>query len=166
MHKENEVKLISNNMTDRKLTFGKYKGRPIKEITLTHIGYIMWCLNNLSWFSLTDEEQAVYDAMAIALVKDDIQMVFPREDMVAHIKDKEALKELRTPFYIQGTGVWPYTTDDPVVQSVLHYRKPKRSISLSAESLMREVVKQYEFGDHVNDINADDIDRNDFIYGF
>lgn len=32
---------------ERKLTFGKYKGQEIKYIILTHIGYIMWCFENI-----------------------------------------------------------------------------------------------------------------------
>ena len=44
---------------ERKLTFGKYKGQDIKYIILTHIGYIMWCFENINWFKLTDEEQAL-----------------------------------------------------------------------------------------------------------
>lgn len=44
---------------ERKLTFGKYKGQDIKYIILTHIGYIMWCFENISRFKLTDEEQII-----------------------------------------------------------------------------------------------------------
>ena len=42
---------------ERILTFGKYKGQEIKYIILTHIGYIMWCFENINWFKLTDEER-------------------------------------------------------------------------------------------------------------
>ena len=35
---------------ERVLTFGKYKGQDIKYIILIHIGYIMWCLENIDWF--------------------------------------------------------------------------------------------------------------------
>lgn len=56
---------------DRILTFGKYKGQEIKYIILTHIGYIMWLFENLKWFRLNEEEQALYDAIAIMIKKSD-----------------------------------------------------------------------------------------------
>ena len=52
--------------SDRTINFGKYKGTPIKQLILEHIGYIYWCLDNLKWFKLNTEEQALYDALAIA----------------------------------------------------------------------------------------------------
>jgi len=60
--------MLKLNGMARKMTFGKYKGEPVTRIILTHIGYIMWCLNNLAWFKLTDEEQELYDANAIAMI--------------------------------------------------------------------------------------------------
>ena len=30
----------------------------------------MWCLEHIEWFSLTDEEQAIYDALAIMIKKE------------------------------------------------------------------------------------------------
>lgn len=54
---------------ERTLTFGKYKGQEIKYIILTDIGYIVWCFENIRRFKLTDEEQAIYDAVAIMIKK-------------------------------------------------------------------------------------------------
>ncbi|MCO7113114.1 hypothetical protein NIB75_12570 [Bacteroides uniformis] len=51
------------------MTFGKYKGQEIKYIILTDIGYIVWCFENIGRFKLTDEEQAIYDAVAIMIKK-------------------------------------------------------------------------------------------------
>ena len=83
---------------ERKLTFGKYKGQEIKYIILTHIGYIMWCFENIKWFKLTDEEQALYDAIAIMIKKKHLPMAFPVEMMYKHIKDRESYEKLNTPF--------------------------------------------------------------------
>lgn len=83
---------------ERKLTFGKYKGQEIKYIILTHIGYIMWCFENINWFKLTDEEQALYDAIAIMIKKEHLPMAFPVEMMYKHIKDRESYEKLKTPF--------------------------------------------------------------------
>lgn len=83
---------------ERKLTFGKYKGQDIKYIILTHIGYIMWCFDNIDWFKLTDEEQALYDAIAIMIKKEHLPMTFPVEMMYKHVKDRESYEKLKTPF--------------------------------------------------------------------
>ena len=73
---------------ERKLTFGKYKGQDIKYIILTHIGYIMWCFENINWFKLTDEEQDLYDAIAIMIKKERLQMTFPVEMMCKNVKNR------------------------------------------------------------------------------
>ncbi|WP_462377733.1 exodeoxyribonuclease X C-terminal domain-containing protein [Phocaeicola plebeius] len=83
---------------DRQMTFGKYKGEDIKYIILTHIGYIMWCFENIEWFKLTDEEQDLYDAIAIMIKKERLPMTFPVEMMYKHIKDRESYEKLNTPF--------------------------------------------------------------------
>lgn len=75
---------------NRKMIFGKYKGQDIKYIILTHIGYIMWCFENIYWFKLTEEEQALYDAIAIMIKKEHLPMAFPVEMMYKHIKDRES----------------------------------------------------------------------------
>ena len=54
---------------DRTINFGKYKGIAIKQLILEHIGYIFWCLGNLNGFKLNADEQALYDAVAIAKIK-------------------------------------------------------------------------------------------------
>jgi hypothetical protein len=81
----------------RKLTFGKYKGDYVLHIITTHIGWIMWALNNIDWFKLNDIEQKLYDAIAIHALKYNIDYVFPRENLIPFIKDKEALNNLETP---------------------------------------------------------------------
>ena len=83
---------------ERKLSFGKYKGQEIKYIIFTRIGYITWCFENISWFELTDEEQAIYDAVAIMIKKYDYKMTFPVDLMYKHIKNREAFNKLETPF--------------------------------------------------------------------
>lgn len=62
---------------DRTINFGKYKGTAIKQLILEHIGCIYWCLSNLTWFKLNADEQALYDAIAIANIKYEIDLVFP-----------------------------------------------------------------------------------------
>ncbi|MEQ3235781.1 hypothetical protein [Bacteroides cellulosilyticus] len=108
---------------DRILSFGKYKGQEIKYIILTHIGYIMWCFENLQWFKLTDEEQELYDAIAISIRKYDCQMTFPVELMYKYIKNREAFERLETPF-IDNNGYTAFKKvdkDNPICKSVEKY---------------------------------------------
>lgn len=86
----------------RKMTFGKYKGQPILLVIAEHIGYVMWCFENISWFSLNEEEQKFYDWEAIAIKKYDMPMTFPVETMYKHIKDREAFERLDTPYQFIG----------------------------------------------------------------
>lgn len=85
-------------MNIRKFTFGKYKGQYVLYIIATHIGYVMWCLENIQWFNLNEEEQMFYDWQAIAIKKYDAPMLFPVETLFKHIKDKDSLSALRTPY--------------------------------------------------------------------
>lgn len=108
---------------ERTLPFGKYKGQEIKYIILTHIGYIMWCFENISWFKLTDEEQAIYDAVAIMIKKDNLEMTFPVELMYKHIRNREAFERLETPF-IDNNSYTSFKTidkDNPICKSVEKY---------------------------------------------
>lgn len=84
------------------MTFGKYKGKPILWVIALHIGYIMWCFENIDWFQLNDVEQKFYDWQAIAIKKYKIPMIFPVELMYKHIKDRESLSSLTTPYVFRG----------------------------------------------------------------
>ena len=110
---------------DRTINFGKYKGTPIKQLILEHIGYIYWCLFNLKWFKLNDEEQALYDALAIANIKYKINLVFPVQELSKHIKDKDRYLKRETPFIISKDGIISYylkDKDNPIISSVLKYK--------------------------------------------
>ena len=89
----------------RTITFGKYKGQYIVDLILTHIGYIMWCLDNIPWFSLDDEEQQIYDYVSIAALKSRCEWSFPVEGLSRHIKDRQALERRYTPFSISANGI-------------------------------------------------------------
>lgn len=108
---------------DRTLTFGKYKGQEVKYIILTHIGYIMWCLENIHWFKLSSEEQSLYDAIAIMIKKEGIEMTFPVEIMYNHVENKEALDKLETPFttYMGITGFKEEHINNPLFKSIEKY---------------------------------------------
>lgn len=122
---------------ERTLTFGKYKGQEIKYIILTHIGYIMWCFENISWFKLTDEEQAIYDAVAIMIKKESCQMTFPVELMYKHVKNSEAFERLETPFtcFNEYTCIKKSGKDNPICKSVEKYKTPR--IAMPERSLAR-----------------------------
>lgn len=62
----------------------------------------MWCFENIDCFKLTEEEQALYDALAIMIKKEGLQMTFPVETMYKHVKNREALDKLETPFFLNG----------------------------------------------------------------
>ena len=90
----------------RLITFGKYKGKSIIWLIASYIGYIMWCFNNIKNFHLTDEEQSLYDALAIAIIrrnsdeKHPMDASFPVEELKLHIMDKDSLRKLDSPFAI------------------------------------------------------------------
>ena len=80
----------------------------------------MWCLNNLSQFSLTDEEQELYDAVAIALIKSSsIKTPFPKEELAVHIKDKNALEKRETPIYFTPDLVVMCNKQSPIYKRVI-----------------------------------------------
>ena len=109
---------------DRKFTFGKYRNQEIKYIILTHIGYIMWCLENLTWFGLNDEEQALYDAVAIMIKRENLKMTFPVETMYKHIKNREALEKLSSPFFMHNGVIatdLSEESENPICASVKKY---------------------------------------------
>lgn len=88
----------------RKIHFGKYKGEYIVTLIAEHIGYIMWCLNNIKSFHLTYEEQIIYDAFAISIIKGKLNMTFPINDLKVHIKDKDSLDKLESPIFHEKDG--------------------------------------------------------------
>lgn len=90
----------------RQMTFGKYKGKPILWVIAAHIGYIMWCFENIKWFALNDDEQKFYDWQAIAIKKYGKQMTFPVEKMYEYVKDVASLECLKTPYRFIGDN--PY----------------------------------------------------------
>lgn len=111
--------------TDRTINFGKYKGTPIKQLILEHIGYIYWCLNNFEWFKLNDDEQALYDAIAIANIKYEIDLVFPVRELAKHIVYKDKHSKLDTPFIISRDGIIRYAIKDvgnPIISDALKYK--------------------------------------------
>ena len=94
---------------DRTINFGKYKGTPIKQLILEHIGYIYWCLFNLKWFKL----------------KYKINLGFPVQELSKHIKDKDRYLKRETPFIISKDGIISYylkDKDNPIISSVLKYK--------------------------------------------
>lgn len=101
----------------RYMTFGKYKGKPILWVIASHIGYIMWCFENLKWFKLNEDEQKFYDWQAIAIKKYNIPMEFPVDLMYKHIKDKESLSSLTTPYVFNGYN--PYFPHDNEISDLL-----------------------------------------------
>lgn len=84
----------------------------------------MWCIKNIPWFTLTEEEQAIYDALAIANVKYNIQFPFSKEDMLSCVANKEALRKLDTPFIMSHSGTIQFYAEqinNPIIQNVFKY---------------------------------------------
>ena len=133
---------------DRTINFGKYKGTPIKQLILEHIGYIYWCLFNLKWFKLNDEEQALYDALAIANIKHDIDLPFPVCYLSEHISDKESLKRGITPFVISEDGMIGYhiqDKDNPIISGILKYKDDNIHSARLTTSQMLDMCKYMYF---------------------
>ena len=46
---------------DSVLTFGKYRGKTLKEVFDLDIYYLVWCLENITWFNVSqDAEDIIY----------------------------------------------------------------------------------------------------------
>ncbi len=80
-------------MVFRKFWFGKYKGKEICGIIMTHTGYILWLLENTQ-FKLNELEQECFDAIAKSKVEGSTEFVYNKEDLKKYIKDKD----IKTPF--------------------------------------------------------------------
>lgn len=148
--------------TDRTINFGKYKGAPIKQLILEHIGYIYWCLSNLKWFKLNTDEQALYDALAIANIKYEIDLVFPVRELAKFIVDKDNYSKLNTPFIISRDGIIRYAiknVDNPIIHSALKYKDGniKPLASLTTEQM--GCINKYMF------MPIDDEPLDDFFIG-
>jgi hypothetical protein len=158
---------------DRNITFGKYKGEPIKKLILNHLGYVMWCLSNLNWFKLTDDEQKLYDAMAIAVINSDAETSYPKEELKNHIRDTWAMINKDTPFSVTSDG-YVYCPPYKVRELGLNkYVKVKGSRPLSMADLagLAHSASKMGFGASISDYNYEEYDeyiedalRNDFFH--
>ena len=133
---------------DRTINFGKYKGTAIKQLILEHIGYIYWCLGNLEWFKLNADEQALYDAVAIANIKYEIDLVFPVRELAKFIVDKDKYSKLDTPFIISRDGIIRYAikdTDNPIISSILKYKDTNIKPLAPLTTAQMQCINKYIF---------------------
>ena len=141
----------------RIIKFGKYKGKSIIWLIASHIGYIMWCLKNIKNFHLTDEEQSLYDALAIAIIrrnsdeKHPMGASFPVEELKDHIMDKDSLSKFDSPFVITQelqTKFYFDKADDTLKNIITKYNSiliDKERYTSSDESIantIRDLAKQ------------------------
>ena len=129
-------------MEDRKLTFGKYKGQPVKKIILTHIGYIMWCLSNLTWFKLDTEEQELFDAVALSILDSDCETIYPKENLKPYI----ANPSMEPIFGITHDGVIyvkAWAKNNPIVKGIMKYRNLTSDRYLDFGGLMHSLNKMF-----------------------
>lgn len=153
-------------MKERVFSFGKYKWQEVKVIILSHIGYIVWCFENIKGFRLSDEEQSIYDAVAIMIRKEGCQMTFPTEPMYKYVRDKKALELLKTPFTcINGYTFFKKSDrDNPIYESVKKYIASRRKgnnisgwssvggLSYLAQAMNSEVERAYLNGESDEEI--------------
>ena len=82
-------------------------------------------MSNLEWFKLNADEQALYDAVAIANIKYEIDLVFPVRELAKFIVDKDSYSKLETPFIISRDGIIRYAikdVDNPIISGALKYK--------------------------------------------
>ena len=147
---------------DRTINFGKYKGTAIKQLILEHIGYIYWCLDNLKWFKLNADEQELYDAVAIANIKYEIDLVFPVRELAKFIVDKDKYSNMDTPFIISRDGIIRYTIKDvnnPIISDVLKYKDDNIKPLSPLTTDQMECLNRYMF------TAIDDEPLDDFFIG-
>lgn len=119
----------------RKLPFGKYKGEYVYKIILTHIGYIMWLLKNTT-YKLTNEEQEVFDALAIATLKSNCKCTFPKEELKTVISNNS----IDTPFIIKNGNI--YSNDDN--HNIIKRIEPFMINNSTARSSLSDLCRQMD----------------------
>lgn len=140
----------------RKLPFGKYKNKYVYEIILTHIGYIMWLLKNTT-YKLTNEEQEVFDALAISILKSRCVCTFPKEELKTVINNNNII----TPFVIFNGGVYCNNSDNNIIKRIKPFMIQTYNSGASLNDLSRQMnmdmntfitENQYHNEDEINDI--------------
>lgn len=76
---------------------GRHKGKKITEVILMDVSYVAWCVKNVTWFSLTEDEQRVFDAVVTMCLKYDVKVEGNMKEMCQMVKDRDRLKRLKTP---------------------------------------------------------------------
>lgn len=149
----------------RKFTFGKYKGEPILKVIAEHIGYVMWCFENVRGFGLNPDEQKFYDWQAIAIKKYNISMIFPVELMYKHVKDQNALIKLETPYvYINENGFIPKNcslynllVEAGAIKTETEYKPTTTDFNSIARGLRHSMIKELDNmdEDELNELNRE-----------
>ena len=105
---------------------GRYKGKKITEVILADVSYIAWCLKNVTWFSLTEDEQRVFDAVVTMCLRYDVKVEGNMKEMCRMVKDRDSLKRLQTPLIWAGGCILkdPSFEGDPVHALVDPYLSP------------------------------------------
>jgi hypothetical protein len=62
-----ETKDETNISLDYRFTFGKHKGELLKDVFVSDVGYLRWCLDNIDWF----EEKMPRDILDGILMEDE-----------------------------------------------------------------------------------------------
>ena len=108
---------------DRLMPFGRYYHFEIKRLIIRYLDYIVWCLKRGA-IELNEEEQALYDAYVIALIKSGVSTICAYSEMAAYVKDKEALRNRKSPIIVTSEGhIMRYKSSDPIVLEAIRYRK-------------------------------------------
>ncbi len=140
---------------DKVLTFGKYKGQPLKKIILTHIGYIMWCLSNLDWFKLDADEQELFDAVALSILDSDCETIYPKENLKPYITNPS----MESIFEITHDGVIyvkAWAKNSPIVKSIMKYRTITPGRYLDLGGLMHSLNKMFLVSGDDDTVDYDD----------
>lgn len=151
-------------MNSRVFHFGKYKGEDVNFIILTHIGYILWLMENTR-FKLNEFEQELFDARAKAILNSKITYVYDKQGLAKYIKDKNSW----TPFVVKADGNWGFLKEygnDPIVGIFKKYRnKMDKPIlrELNYDHLF-EIAARMPVDNYTEDDDAVDYIYSDFFY--
>lgn len=131
----------------RKLPFGKYKNEYVYKIILTHIGYIMWLLKNTT-YRLTNEEQEVFDALAIATLKSNCKCTFPKEELKTVINNNS----IDTPFIIRNGYIYSSNDNHNIIKRIKPFMINDPMTKASLSDLCRQmsmdinrVTEEYQY---------------------
>ena len=117
-------------------------------------------MGNVAWFSLNSEEQALYDAIAYAVLESTCETTYPKEELKKYIVNKDP----QTPFVVTPNGV-VYATDktNQIAKDALHYAEKSPAFTIKPHHLVGLQCSLNKFHDFTDEDDMCDELFNDLF---